>query len=197
MRGLAAAGLAAAALAVAGCGAGDPVEQVPGASGGQAPTLDTGPLEPLAPVPTTPDDTATGAGTPTAQAPPSSAPVPSTVTVPGTAGGAQAPGDDTATTGGAAAKDRDAATFTIDPSGELGPSGVPVAAGVPVTLTLRNDDDVAHRVTVLIQNRPERELAPGASATVKLIQLAPGSYTMLLDGGGSAAVLIAGADQGP
>ncbi len=179
----------AAALAlgggVAACGSGDPVERVPGSpSGPDAPTLDTDAVEPVAP-------TAAAPAAPTASVPAAAA---TATTPPATTSTTTTDG---AGTGGVAAQDEGTATFTIAPDGELGPSGVAAPSAVPVTVVVRNDDDVRHQVKLLIENRPERELAPGASGSFRLEPLAPGSYTMLLDGGGSAAVLQVGPDQGP
>ena len=184
-----------AALALAGglgaCGSGDPVERVPGGpSGPNAPTLDDDAIAPVAPTAVAPAATATAPAPTTATAPPATAAAPAATTA------TTAPADGSGT-GGVAAQDEGTATFAIAADGELGPSGVSAPSAVPVTVVVRNDDDVPHQVKLLIENRPERDLAPGASGSFRLEPLAPGSYTMLLDGGGSAAVLQVGPDQGP
>ena len=190
--------LAVAAGGMSACGSGDPVERI-GGGGGNQPTLDTDPLAPLPGETTTVPAPGTAVTTPPAPATTATTTQAAPSGPTSTTGGAEAQGEDpdTSTTGGAGAESEGEAGFVIDSVGSLGPAGVPVPSTVPVTVTVRNQDDASHRVTLLIENRPERTIPAGGSASFALDPLAPGSYTMLLDGGGSAAVLQVGPDQGP
>ncbi len=178
--------LLACTLALAACGDGEPAAEVRTTPSASTATLTTAP-------PTGPSG-ATGAPAAPSPSPGTTGPSGGGGATPSNPGGASA---EEANPGGAGDEEpiRQPAAFELG-SVTLRPASVRVSPFLPVELEVRNVDEGVHRVK-LIGTDVAFTVQGGQTETRRLPGLAKGTYTLSVDAGDQASVLVVGDEVGP